>query len=49
MGDILQVRGLSEIAKDLNRRGLPGLRGKGWGKTGLHAILTNEVYVGTLI
>lgn len=41
--------GLMEIAKDLNARGIPGPRQRGWSKTGLYAILTNRVSVGTLI
>lgn len=47
--EILGGKGLKEITKELNRRGTEGPRGKGWGKTGLHFILTNEAYVGTFI
>ncbi len=47
--DILGGKGLKEIAKELNRKGIEGPRGKGWGKTGLHFILTNDAYVGTLV
>ena len=46
---VLHGKGLTEIAKELNRKGIRGSRGKGWGKTGLHSILTNEVYAGTLV
>ncbi len=40
--------GVKEIAKTLNDRGFPSPRGKRWGKSRVHAILTNPVYVGTL-
>ena len=33
----------------LEREGIAGSRGKGWGKTTLHKILTNEAYTGTLV
>ncbi len=47
--DVLRGMGLSEIAKELNRKGIAGPRGKGWGKTGLHTVLTNEIYAGTFV
>jgi site-specific DNA recombinase len=40
--------GVKEIAKTLNDRGLPSPRGKRWGKSRVHAMLTSPVYVGTL-
>jgi site-specific DNA recombinase len=46
---VLKGKGLSEIVKDLNGRGIAGPRGKGWYKTGLHKILTGELYTGVLI
>jgi site-specific DNA recombinase len=46
---ITDGRGLIEIAKELNREGIVGPRGRGWGKTTIHKILTNEVYTGTLV
>lgn len=45
---VLYGKGLSEIVKELNRKGIAGPKGKGWGKTSLHTILTNEAYAGTL-
>jgi len=38
-----------EIAQELNRKGITGPLGKGWGKTSIYYILTNEVYAGTLV
>jgi len=46
---ILEGKGLTEIACELNSRGIPGPRGKGWGKTGVYAILTNEIYTGVFV
>ena len=40
--------GLKEICRDLNRRGITN-RGRRWHKTGLHYLLTNEVYTGTAV
>ncbi len=40
---------LVEIVKQLNREGIAGPRGKGWIKTTIHKILTNEVCTGTLV
>jgi site-specific DNA recombinase len=42
-------KGLVEVAKLLNREGIIGPRGKNWGKTTIHKILTNEAYTGTLV
>ena len=38
-----------EIAKTLNRDGIPSPRGKKWLKTTIHKILVNETYTGTLV
>ena len=46
---VLEGNGLTEITKDLNREGIAGPRGKGWGKTTIHQLLANEVYTGTLV
>ncbi len=40
--------GLKEIAAELNGRGVTN-KGKRWGRTGLHYVLTNEAYTGTAI
>jgi DNA invertase Pin-like site-specific DNA recombinase len=47
--EVLEGKGLKEIGQALERDGIAGPRGKGWGKTTLHRILTNEVYIGTLV
>ncbi len=47
--DVLKGKGLIEIVKELNSRGIASPTGKGWGKTGLHKILGNEVYTGTAV
>lgn len=48
-GDVLHGKGLTEITKELNRKGIRAPKGKGWGKTGVHIILSNEVYAGTFV
>ena len=40
--------GLKEIAAELNDRGITN-KGRRWGRTGLHYVLTNEAYTGTAI
>jgi site-specific DNA recombinase len=47
--DALNGKGLTEIAKELNRKGIATPRGKGWGKTGIRIILANEAYAGTFV
>jgi site-specific DNA recombinase len=47
--EVLEGKGLKEVVKGLNSEGIAGPRGKGWGKTTVHKILTNEVYTGTLL
>jgi site-specific DNA recombinase len=47
--EIFEGNGLMEIAKQLNKEGIAGPRGKGWMKTTIYKILTNEVYIGTLV
>ncbi len=47
--DVIGGKRLKEIVKDLNSRGIPGPSGKSWTQTILHKILTNEVYIGTLV
>ena len=46
---LLRDSGLTEIAKLLNREGIPAPKGKKWNKTTLHKIATNEAYTGTLV
>ena len=47
--DVLSGKGLTEIVRGLNQRGIASPKGKGWNKTGLYAILTNEIYTGTFV
>ena len=47
--NILCGKGLIDIARDLNRRSIPGPNKKGWNKTGLYHILHNKIYIGTWI
>jgi site-specific DNA recombinase len=47
--EVLKGKGLKEILKGLNREGIAGPKGRGWIKTTVHKILTNEVYTGTLV
>ena len=44
----LRGNGLKEICKELNERGITN-RGRRWYKGGLHYLLTNEAYTGTLV
>ena len=46
---IASGKGLTEIVKELNARGIPGPKGKGWQKTGVYIILTNEIYTGVFV
>ena len=41
--------GTLEIIRTLNNEGIASPRGKLWGWTSVHAILTNEAYTGTLV
>ncbi len=47
--EIVHKKGLKEIAKALNKDGIPSPSGGKWGKQRLHKILTNEAYTGRLI
>jgi site-specific DNA recombinase len=46
---VLAGKGLIEVAKQLNREGIAGPKGKGWIKTSIRNMLTNEVYTGTAV
>ena len=43
------AKGTQEITRILNGEGIASPRGKLWGKTTVHGILTNEAYTGTLV
>ena len=42
-------RGMLDISRVLNDEGIATATGKRWSKTGVHNVLTNEVYTGTLL
>ncbi len=42
-------KGTLDIARTLNHEGVASPRGKLWGKTSVHVVLTNEAYTGTLL
>jgi hypothetical protein len=46
---MLSGKGLIEIVRGLNQKGIASPKGKGWNKTGLYAILKNEIYTGTFV
>lgn len=47
--DILSSKGLIEIVRGLNQKGIVSPKGRGWNKTGLYAIVNNEIYTGTFV
>lgn len=47
--EALEGKGLKQIVKRLNADGIASPRGKGWIKTAVYRILTNEAYTGTLV
>lgn len=47
--DVAADKGLKEVVKQLNGKGITSPIGRTWGKTTLHKILTNEAYTGTLV
>ena len=46
---VTEGKGLKELGKELRQEGIASPNGKGWGKTSLYHILTNEAYTGTLV
>jgi site-specific DNA recombinase len=47
--DILSGKGLIEIVREFNRKGIISPKGTEWNKTGLYAIVSNEIYTGTFV
>ena len=47
--EVLSGKGLTEIVKELNSKGIAGPKGNAWGKTTVHNILSSETYTGTVI
>jgi site-specific DNA recombinase len=46
---VLEGNGVAGIAQQLNKDGIGGPKGKGWGKTSIRKILGNEAYIGTAV
>ena len=46
---VISGKGLTEIVKELNSKGIAGPKGNTWGKTSVHNILSSEIYTGTMI
>jgi len=47
--DLLRGKGLMQIAKELNQKGIASPKNRKWGKTSLRVIVANEAYTGTLV
>ncbi len=47
--EVVGGKGLMEVVKGLNSRGITGPKGKGWAKTSLRKMLGNEVYTGAIV
>lgn len=47
--DILNGKGLMQITKGLNAKGIPSPQNKKWSKTSIRAIIANEIYTGTFV
>jgi site-specific DNA recombinase len=47
--DVLSGKGMLQIAKQLNEKGLASPKNKKWGKTSIRVIISNEAYTGTII
>ena len=48
-GDTLLGTGVTDIVRRLNSQSVPSPKGKGWNKSGLHYILSNEIFTGTMV
>ncbi|AKG53316.1 resolvase domain protein [Dehalogenimonas sp. WBC-2] len=47
--DTLAGIGVIDIVRRLNAQSVPSPKGKGWNKSGLHCILSNEIFTGTMV
>jgi site-specific DNA recombinase len=47
--EVVDGKGLTEIVKGLNLKGIASPKGNTWGKTTIHKILSNEIYTGNMI
>jgi site-specific DNA recombinase len=47
--EALNGKGLTEIVKGLNLKGIASPRGSTWGKTVIHKMLRNEIYTGNMV
>ena len=47
--DALAGTGITDIVRNLNDRSVPSPKGKGWNKSGVHFILSNEIYTGIMV
>lgn len=47
--EVINGKGLIEIVKGLNSKGIASPRGNTWGKTSVYKILSNEIYTGTMV
>lgn len=47
--DVISGKGIIEIVRELNHKGIVSPKGKGWNKTGLYSIIKNEIYTGTFV
>ena len=47
--EVASGKGLIEIVKELNSKGIAGPKGHIWGKTTVHNILSSEIYTGAII
>lgn len=47
--EVVDGKGLTQIARGLNSKGIASPRGNTWSKTSIHKMLKNEVYTGNMI
>ena len=47
--EVINGKGLTDIVKGLNSKGIASPRGNTWGKTSIHKMLNNEIYTGNMV